>query len=185
MADIDNKGDMDVAIRSVNGEVQADVNVDGELLTDINNVATDPVFFILRDKTTSTNQANVDSAGRVSTTAGFSADTDPIAKFATVAATVTFPLTILTYTVTTGHTLFISNWHLQANGGNSLGTIKINGTAKSEYFCPSTTGLQQYAFGETSPLVALAGDVITIVAEVGSSVNKTYFASFNGYELAD
>ena len=184
MADIDNQGDQDVEVNSVDGQYSADVNSNNELAVEINNVATEPVFFVLRDKTTSTYQASVDSAGRISTST-YSGFMDVISKFASVAAGVTFPLTILTYTVPAGKTLYITNWHLQANGGNALSTINIDAVPKSEYFCPSTTGLQQYNFGATSPLIALTGEVITIIAEVGSSTNKTYYASFNGYETTN
>ena len=184
MADIDNQGDQDVKVNSVDGQYSADVNSNNELAVEINNVATEPVFFVLRDKTTSTYQAAVDSAGRISTST-YSGDTDAISQFASVAVGVTLPTTILTYTVPTGKTLFITNWHLQANGGNALATINIDVVPKSEYYAPTVTGLQQYDFGSTSPLIALTGEVITIIAESGSSSNKTYYASFNGYETTN
>jgi hypothetical protein len=78
--------------------------------------------------------------------------------------------------------LYITNYHGQANGGDALVSIKINGTTKAQYLTPSTAGLQQYRFGDGSPMKATSGQTVTIVAESGSSLNKTYYASFNGYE---
>jgi hypothetical protein len=156
---------------------------DGRLRSFPQNEASTPIYTIIRDKNTSTNQLSVDSAGRISTTS-YSINTNAVSQYNSVDAGVTFPLTILTYTVPTGHTLYITNFHLQSIGGNTVAEIEIDGTLKGLYYNPSTAGLQQYEFGPTSPLIVQAGEVVTIVAGSGSSSNKTYYASFNGYETS-
>lgn len=135
----------------------------------------------LFDETSGTS-ASVDSAGRLSFT-GYSINTNVISKYASVVSSRKFPLTILTYTVPVGTTLFITNWHLEGSNGDAVGSIKVNGVSYMTYFVPGVAGCQQYVFGDSSPLIVPAGSVITIVAEVGSSKNKQYFASFNGYEV--
>jgi hypothetical protein len=128
----------------------------------------------------------VDTAGnlKVATVPSPTSIGNSIAKFASLAIAGTFPTTVLSYTVTAGKTLYIYNYHLQATGnGTAEATIQVGGVTKMQYEVPGTAGLQQFGFGISSPLIATSGQTVTIVADTGSSSNKTYKASFNGVEI--
>lgn len=110
-------------------------------------------------------------------------DTNSIHLYNAVNSGRTFPLTILTYTVPTGKTLYIQNYHLQALGnGTAMGLLKVETAKIMIYENPAGMGLQQFNFG-TGVVKVLAGQTVYVIADTGSSNSKTYIASVNGVEV--
>lgn len=187
---------MNVRVRVLNGSVaplsNTVISVDTISVHNINKVDITNSFIsepiasqIIGYDGTVLRPVSVDIYGNLKTSATPSTIGASITRYASLAIAGSFPTTVLTYTVTTGKKLYVYSYHLQATGqGTAIATLKVNGTTVMTYENPGgSAGLQQFQFGVYSPLICNAGDIVTVVADTGSSSNKTYKASLVGSEF--
>ena len=96
---------------------------------------------------------------------------------------ISYPKTLVTYTVPALKVVDIESWHLSTDKGLTMAELQIDGVGVDaiRFSTTGSTNRTQASFGSNTPFQAVAGEVIRIQALSGQT-GKEFIAGLNGAE---